>query len=101
MNPNAVGMPPAAAVVLPSLQRLLPWVSVIVDTSASVGDALLTLAWTEVHGCLRHLGIRRDLLTVHASDVRVHRLTGPPRRQVTLLGGGGTDMRAAIARCWP
>jgi predicted metal-dependent peptidase len=84
-------------VVLPSLRRPLPRVAVIIDTSGSVDDDLLALAWTEVHGCLRSLGIRRDLLTVYAADTEVHRLTGPPRRQVRLQGGGGTDMADAIA----
>jgi len=83
-------------VVLPSLRRPLPRVAVIVDTSGSVDDDLLALAWTEVHGCLRSLGIRRDLLTLYAADTEVHRLTGPPRRHVALRGGGGTDMADAI-----
>jgi predicted metal-dependent peptidase len=83
-------------VVLPSLRRPVPRVAVIVDTSGSVTDDLLALAWTEVHGCLRSLGIRRDMLSVYAADVAAHRLSGPPRRQVALLGGGGTDMAEAI-----
>jgi predicted metal-dependent peptidase len=83
-------------VVLPSLRRPLPRVAVIVDTSGSVDDDLLGLAWTEVHGCLRSLGVRRDLLTVYAADTVVHCLSGPLRRQATLTGGGGTDMAAAI-----
>jgi predicted metal-dependent peptidase len=83
-------------VVLPSLQRPVPRVAVIVDTSGSVDDDLLGLAWAEVHGCLRSLGVRRDLLTVYAADTAVHRLTGPPRRQMSLIGGGGTDMAGAI-----
>jgi predicted metal-dependent peptidase len=78
------------------MQRPLPRVAVIVDTSGSVGEAALQRAWTEVHGCLRTLGVRRDLLTVFAADVDVHRLTGPPRRQMSLLGGGGTNMAVAI-----
>jgi predicted metal-dependent peptidase len=83
-------------VVLPSLQRPVPRVAVIVDTSGSVTDDLLTLAWTEVHGCLRSLGIRRDMLSVYAADAAVRRLTGPPRRQMALMGGGGTNMALAI-----
>lgn len=83
-------------VVLPALRRPVPRVAVIVDTSGSVTDELLGLAWTEVHGCLRSLGIRRDLLTVYAADTTVHRLTGPPRQRVGLTGGGGTDMAGAI-----
>jgi hypothetical protein len=49
-------------VVLPAMRRPLPRVAVIADTSGSVSADLLSLAWTEVHGCLRHLSVRRDLL---------------------------------------
>jgi predicted metal-dependent peptidase len=68
----------------------------IVDTSGSVTDELRKLAWAEVHGCVRSLGIRRDLLTVYAADVMAHRLTNVPPRRVPLIGGGGTDMAEAI-----
>jgi predicted metal-dependent peptidase len=37
------------------------------------------------------------MLTVYVADAAAHRLAGPPRRQVKLTGGGGTDMAAAIA----
>ncbi len=83
-------------VVLPSMQRPVPRVAIIVDTSGSVGEAALQRAWSEVHGCLRTLGVRRDLLTVFAADVDVRRLKGPPRRQMQLMGGGGTNMATAI-----
>lgn len=91
-------------VVLPSMRRPVPRVAVIVDTSASVTEHLLSQAWTEVHGCLRSLGIRHDLLTVYAADVHLHRLHGVPKRQALLTGGGGTDMAAAITAVlatWP
>jgi predicted metal-dependent peptidase len=83
-------------VVLPSLRRPLPRVAIIVDTSGSVTDQHLRTAWTEVHGCVRALGIRRDMLTVYSADVEVHRITGGITRQVALTGGGGTDMARAI-----
>jgi predicted metal-dependent peptidase len=83
-------------IVLPALRRPVPRVAVIVDTSGSVDDHLLLLAWTEVHGCLRQLGIRRDMLTVYAADTEAHRLSGTPGQRVSLPGGGGTDMAAAI-----
>ena len=83
-------------VVLPSLRQPLPRIAVIVDTSGSVTDENLSAAWSEVHGCLRALGIRRDLLTVYAADADVHKLTGSLSKHVTLTGGGGTDMAAAI-----
>ena len=83
-------------IVLPAMQRPLPKIAIIVDASGSVDDAQLQQAWTEVHGCLRALGARRDLLTVYAADVTTRRLAGPPKRQIWLIGGGGTDMAAAI-----
>src|SRR5262249_61877552 len=76
--------------ILPSLRRPIPRVAVIVDTSGSVPEHLLQVAWTEVHGCLRSLGIRRDLLTVYAADVHAHRLPAPPTRQLPPPGAGGT-----------
>jgi predicted metal-dependent peptidase len=83
-------------VVLPALQRPVPRVAIIIDTSASVADEQLSTAWTEVHGCVRALGIRRDMLTVYAADTAVHRIVGVTARQADLTGGGGTDMAAAI-----
>jgi predicted metal-dependent peptidase len=83
-------------VVVPSLRQPVPRVAIIVDTSASVDEESLGAAWAEVHGCLRALGIRRDLLTVYAADADVHKLTGSLPKRVALTGGGGTDMAAAI-----
>jgi len=83
-------------VVLPAMQRPVPRVAIVVDTSGSVDDDQLATAWTEVHGCLRRLGARRDLLSVYAADVDLHRISGLPSKRVELLGGGGTDMGAAV-----
>lgn len=85
-------------VVLPAMQRPIPRVAIVVDTSGSVGDDQLAVAWTEVHGCLRRLGARRDLLSVYAADVDVHKLNGTPSKRIQLLGGGGTDMGGAITK---
>ncbi len=63
-------------VVLPAMQRPVPRVAIVIDTSGSVDDDQLAMAWTEVHGCLRRLGTRRDLLSVYAADVDLHKLSG-------------------------
>jgi predicted metal-dependent peptidase len=84
-------------VVLPAMQRPVPRVAIVIDTSGSVDDDQLAMAWTEVHGCLRRLGTRRDLLSVYAADVDLHKLKGTPSGRVELLGGGGTDMGAAVS----
>jgi predicted metal-dependent peptidase len=83
-------------VVLPAMQRPVPRVAIIIDTSGSVDDDQLAMAWTEVHGCLQRLGTRRDLLSVYAADVDLHKLRRTASGRVELLGGGGTDMGAAV-----
>ncbi|MFB6988861.1 VWA-like domain-containing protein [Streptomyces sp. NPDC056304] len=85
-------------VVLPSLRRPLPRVAVVIDTSGSMGDEELASALAEVTGVLREVGVRGNRVTVLAcdADVRsVSRVTAA--EQITLGGGGGTDMRVGIA----
>jgi predicted metal-dependent peptidase len=85
-------------IVLPALVRPLPIVAIVIDTSASVDADLLGQAWTEVIGCVRSLGVRRDCLSVFAVDTEVHRVKPTVARKVSLAGGGGTDMRMGIER---
>lgn len=84
-------------VVLPTLRRPSPAVAIVIDTSASVDAAALSRAWTEVHGCLRALGVRRDLLTVFAADTTATRVKVGMARRVALTGGGGTDLRVGVS----
>lgn len=90
-------------VVLPSLVRPSPRVAVVVDTSASVDDEMLVRAWSEVHGCLRALGVRRERVSVFAGDVVAHRVRDVRGRRIAplvapLSGGGGTDLAAVLTR---
>jgi predicted metal-dependent peptidase len=62
-------------VILPSLRRPLPQVAVVVDTSGSVSDRDLGSALSEVAG-----------ISVCAAE------------EITLAGGGGTDLRKGIDR---
>lgn len=84
-------------VVLPALRRPVPEVAVVCDTSGSMTAELLAMALTEVEGLLKGLGLARQL-RVLACDTAVgaaQRVSSA--RQVTLTGGGGTDMGTGIA----
>ncbi len=88
---------PALRGVLPSLRRPLPRVAVVVDTSGSMGDAELAAALGEITGVLREVGVRGNRVTVLACDADVHAVSRvTSTEQVTLGGGGGTDMRVGI-----
>ncbi|MFD0585573.1 vWA domain-containing protein [Dactylosporangium darangshiense] len=86
-------------VVLPSMQRPLPRVAIVIDTSGSMGPDDLGAALAEVTGVLRAVGIRGNRVTVLACDADVHAVTRVTTAdQVQLAGGGGTDMRVGINR---
>ena len=84
-------------VILPSLRQPLPQVALVIDTSGSMSDSMLTQALAELTGVLRSLGVARRNLRVIACDARAY---DPQRvrdlRAVRLQGGGGTDMGAGI-----
>ncbi|NAS20634.1 VWA domain-containing protein [Herbidospora sp. NEAU-GS84] len=84
-------------VVLPSLRRPLPRVAIVVDTSGSMGDDELGAALAEVTGVLREVGVHGNRVTVLACDAEVHAVSRvTSAEQVTLAGGGGTDMRVGV-----
>ncbi|MFB7875124.1 MULTISPECIES: vWA domain-containing protein [unclassified Nocardia] len=93
---RSAGLP---GVVLPSLRRMPPKVSVVIDTSGSVSDAELGSALLEVAAIAHAVGGRRDLVTVFSCDAAVH-LAGPlcQAEGMTLMGGGGTDLRTGFTR---
>ncbi|WP_336113367.1 vWA domain-containing protein [Streptomyces sp. PTD9-10] len=89
--------PALRGVVLPSLRRPLPRVAVVIDTSGSMGDAELAAALAEVTGVLREVGVRGNRVTVLACDADVQAVSRvAATEQITLGGGGGTDMRVGI-----
>nr|WP_242843552.1 VWA-like domain-containing protein [Thermincola ferriacetica] len=83
-------------VIFPSLRRPVPSVAVVVDTSGSVGDAMLAQALAEIAGILRSLGQREGVhvLAVDRAVQSCRRVFRP--EQVRLAGGGGTDMGAGL-----
>ncbi|MFJ6837126.1 VWA-like domain-containing protein [Streptomyces sp. NPDC091209] len=89
--------PALRGVVLPSLRRPLPRVAVVIDTSGSMGDGELAAALAEVTGVLREVGVRGNRVTVLACDADVQAVSRvTATEQITLGGGGGTDMRVGI-----
>lgn len=88
----------ALPVVLPTLVRPLPDVAVVCDTSGSMVEELLARALGEVEGILQRGGLPSASLRVLAVDTTVHAVRRVSRAaQVTLAGGGGTDMGAGVA----
>lgn len=92
-------------VVLPALERPVPEVAVLCDTSGSMGSNELATVLAEIEGLLRGVGVGRSRLRVVAVDAAVHTARAVSRAsQVELVGGGGTDMGAgieAVARMRP
>ncbi|MEU6713792.1 VWA-like domain-containing protein [Nonomuraea sp. NPDC046802] len=93
---RSAGLP---GVILPSLRRKPPRVSVVIDTSGSVSDAELGSALIEVAAIVRAVGGRRDLVSVLSCDAAA-RVVQPvcDAEGITLVGGGGTDLRAGVAK---
>lgn len=88
---------PVPGVVLPSLRRPVPTIAVVVDTSGSVSDRMLSQALAEIDGALSSAGARRGDVTVLSCDAEVHaQQRVRSASQVRLPGGGGTDMRIGI-----
>jgi hypothetical protein len=84
-------------VILPGFIRPVPEVAVVIDTSGSMDEHLLSQALTEVAGLLRVAGRRTPLLVIPC-DAAAH----PVQRiraatQIELLGGGGKQMGQGIA----
>ena len=87
-------------VVQPTLRAPLPRIAVVVDTSGSMSDKMLSQALGEIKGMLQATGLNG--VTVLPCDAQVHSVqTVFAAHQVRLQGGGGTDMGAGLARAAP
>ena len=81
-------------VVLPSMTKPLPLVSVVVDTSGSMGEKQLAQAIAEVGGVLKNVGHPIEVIAVDAAVGSKMKIRN--KRQVELVGGGGTDMGVGL-----
>jgi predicted metal-dependent peptidase len=85
-------------IVLPALERPVPEVVVLCDTSGSMGDEELATVLAEVDGLLKGVGLARNRVRVMAVDAAVQTVQQvTSARQINLVGGGGTDMGAGLA----
>ena len=84
-------------VILPALRRPVPEVAVVCDTSGSMTEDLLAMVLAEVEGLLRSLGLARRLRVLACDTAAAPAQRVSSARQVTLVGGGGTDMGVGIA----
>lgn len=81
-------------IIFPSLRAPVPRVGCVIDTSASMNEAELEKAVSEVEGLLKAL---RCDVTVLSVDCEVHGYQKVVRsNQIVLKGGGGTDMGVGI-----
>ncbi|MFE4517424.1 VWA-like domain-containing protein [Kitasatospora sp. NPDC056783] len=91
---RSAGVP---GVLLPSLRRRPPRVTVVIDTSGSVSDDELGSALLEVAAIGRAVGGRRDQVRVVSCDAATQAVHGLCRAEgIPLIGGGGTDLRAGL-----
>lgn len=81
-------------VLLPSWRKPTPRAAIIVDTSGSMGERELALGLAEVDGVLQACNCAVTVLSVDAAVHTVKKVTS--RREVQLVGGGGTDMTVGI-----
>jgi predicted metal-dependent peptidase len=84
-------------VVLPAMERPVPEVVVLCDTSGSMDEELLAQVLAEVDGLLKGVGLARNRLRVLSVDAAVKTVQRVANvRSLNLVGGGGTDMGAGI-----
>lgn len=88
---------PGVPVIRPGMTRPVPDITVVVDTSGSMGDQDLARALSEIRSILTRV-VPGDAVRVYSTDADVaaaERVFNA--RQINLTGGGGTDMRVGIA----
>jgi predicted metal-dependent peptidase len=89
----------AGDVIFPSLRQPLPKVAMVLDTSGSMNDGMLAQSLAEVGGVLRSLGVARRQLDIVCCDAEAFEAQKVMQaKDVMLLGGGGTDMGAGLAK---
>lgn len=84
---------------MPSMLKPLPTIAIVIDTSGSAADSELGVALGETAGILKSVGGGGNRISVYSCDAAVQTAQGVcSTAQITLVGGGGTDLRHGIRR---
>jgi len=95
----ASGLGSAACIAATDGLCALPKVAMVLDTSGSMNDQMLSQLLAEVEGVLRGLGVGRRHLRIVCCDAKAFEAQKVLQaRDVELLGGGGTGMGAGLAK---
>jgi predicted metal-dependent peptidase len=87
------------SVIMPTLDRPVPDVAIVCDTSGSMTTDLLGRVLAEVEALLQRVGLRGTSVRVLTCDAQVHSVKRVSRAShIELLGGGGTDMGEGITQ---
>ncbi len=87
------------SVIMPTLERPVPDVAIVCDTSGSMTGDLLGRVLVEVESILQRVGLRGTNVRVLSCDAQVHTVKRVSHAsQIELLGGGGTDMGEGITQ---
>lgn len=82
-------------IIRPSQMRLIPTIAVVVDTSGSVSEEMLSQALTETHHILKASeGVGVHVLSCDSAVHNVQKVFN--RKQIRFAGNGGTDMVIGI-----
>lgn len=89
--------PRGSRIVLPTMRDYRPTVTVVIDTSGSMGNALLGECVREVPAIAKAAGAVVDVLPWDMTGKRIRNVASAHQIKDKLEGGGGTDMGAAVA----
>jgi len=81
----------SSEIVFPSMFQPKPEVSIVLDTSGSMSDKMITDCLSEIEGIVKAAGGTANAMAVDADVQNVQRIRRV--RDFALGGGGGTDMR--------
>ncbi|MFT4127594.1 MAG: VWA-like domain-containing protein [Gordonia sp. (in: high G+C Gram-positive bacteria)] len=85
-------------ILLPSQHRPVPELAIVIDTSASMSELMISRALTELDNIVASLRVAaHGIIAVSVDDAAYHLRRVRRAADVDVIGGGGTDMTIGIA----